>query len=465
MALDYEHCGDHAAVSLSGELTVEAVSKLVNLVDVLIDNYFYRRVDLAISSPGGSTHAADPFLAALGRWRARGVVLCTQVHASASSMAAFFFSLGDLRVVDPNARLLFHGARILEAKDITVRDTVGMYTTLRALDRRHVKLLAGRALRTSVPRPAVADSADRAVVAALVRALSLEDGGRASHKARVRALARYVDAALRSRDRGALKALYRLVLREEASLSPRLACTLALADLVLEPSPAGVRGAAPGDACAPALVVPEWRCLYPPHGAVPRAALTRHVLALGETGSGKTASAILPVLAAMARAPHRDVGGGLVIDPKCELAPVLRALVGDALLHLDACDLVLDIMDTPSWRIDEDVAAKRWATVATSIMLRMRGFSPASPLRVLGPHEPGSSNSDFFDREGCSLLRDVLAFVLMLLDPDAPPVSEWLSNGGAEPDSSTDEPSVPSERPTCTIFGKRCGLPTFLSLT
>lgn len=73
-----------------------------------------------------------------------------------------------------------------------------------------------------------------------------------------------------------------------------------------------------------------------------------------------------------------------------------------------------------------------------SIMLRMRGFALSSPLRVLGPHVAGSSNSEFFDREGCALLRDVIASILLLFDPDAPPVSEWLSGGRPESDTSSD---------------------------
>ena len=47
------------------------------------------------------------------------------------------------------------------------------------------------------------------------------------------------------------------------------------------------------------LAVAQWRVLYPPSGTVPRWVLTRHLLALGETGSGKSESVILPLLAAL----------------------------------------------------------------------------------------------------------------------------------------------------------------------
>ena len=426
MALDFEHRGDHVAVNLSGDLTVEAVLALVRLIDSLLDTYFYTRVDLTISSHGGSTHAANAYLSALPRWEARGVVLRTRVCTHASSLAALFYSLGDERVADPHARLLYHCARVSEAADITAADTVQMRAVLTQLDNRFVTLLVDRALRAGpISIPALPHTSDRALVLVLVQRLSLAGEG-ASHKARVRALARYVRRAIRNRSRGALKRLYRAVLREARSISPYLACTLGLADRVEEPELPP--GGAPSVFEVPVsgLVVPEWRALYPPFGAVPRSAITRHVFALGETGSGKTMSAVLPVVAAMARAPEDHVRGALLIDPKRELAPVVRTLAGERLQELPPEDLVVDLMEPDPWRLDDDLRAKRWGTAAMKIMLRMRGFAPASPLRVLGPHSPGGSNSEFFDREGCSLLRDVLAFILMILDPDAPPISEWL---------------------------------------
>ena len=83
---------------------------------------------------------------------------------------------------------------------------------------------------------------------------------------------------------------------------------------------------------------------FPPHGEVPRAALTRHMLVLGETGSGKTASSILPVVAAMARETGERIGGALVIDPKRELGPVLERLAGERLHHVLADTAALNLM-------------------------------------------------------------------------------------------------------------------------
>ena len=163
--MDFEHRGDYVAVTFSGELLIPAVLELVNLIDALVDNYFYDRIDLVISSPGGLVQAANPYLSALARWRARGVVLCTRVYTHAASLAAVLFSLGDHRVADPNARLLFHCARITEAEQITAVDTVRMFGVLRQLDKRLVKLLVDRALRAgSFPLPAFPHPSDHALV-------------------------------------------------------------------------------------------------------------------------------------------------------------------------------------------------------------------------------------------------------------------------------------------------------------
>ena len=96
-----------------------------------------------------------------------------------------------------------------------------------------------------------------------------------------------------------------------------------------------------------AVTVPEWRGLYPPDGWVPREALCRHALVLGETGSGKTASVILPVVAAMARAQEGTLAAGLVIDPKREISPALETLAPERVHRLRPDRVMLDIMSGP----------------------------------------------------------------------------------------------------------------------
>ena len=138
------------------------------------------------------------------------------------------------------------------------------------------------------------------------------------------------------------------------------------------------------DAGPPGLAVPQWRALYPPHGVVPRALLTRHALVLGETGSGKSASAVLPVCAALARAPRGRVGAALVIDPKREAGAVLEALAPGRLRTVTARGTVLNLMASPAWSLKADLAARRWLGAATRVLLRVHSLVPATPARVLG---------------------------------------------------------------------------------
>lgn len=72
------------------------------------------------------------------------------------------------------------------------------------------------------------------------------------------------------------------------------------------------------------LQIPAWRGMGLEEMPLPVA--SRHVLALGETGSGKTRSAVVPFLRAVTN--HRDSEGRpalLVIDPKMELVQELDA--------------------------------------------------------------------------------------------------------------------------------------------
>ena len=432
MPTQFFHRADHAVAQFTGDLTLEAAIDLVNAVDALVDVYFYRRVEILISSLGGLVQSIDHLALAVERWRAEGVQICTRVTTSAYSAAAVLFSIGDERVVEPTARLLYHGARLQQNGLLNRSDTVTLFTTISRLDARLLSLLTVRALRDSdePERIAAAEEPDEPVLVALVEALPDPDRAWSVGDDRVGELAQvvghYVNRAVREGDHEALLVLYSALLDHGGVISAALAVTLRLADRIGSAESAQVRF--DGLAASALLPVPEWFALFPPDGEVPRDVLTRHVLILGETGSGKTASAILPIVAAIARAPRERVATALVIDPKRELGPILHAIAGPRVCHLDPGRLVLNLMGSPRWRLDDDLAAGRWFTAASQILLRVRSFLPASPLRVLGPHEVGNANNEFFDREGVSLLLDVLAFLLLLLDTRTPPTQEWLGD-------------------------------------
>ena len=440
---------DHAVVLFHDELTWEAASDLVDVVDLMIDAYFYRRVEIVIASSGGLTLALDHYLAAQQRWRAAGVRVITRVISKAQSAAALILSLSDKRIAEPSARLLYHQARSFTSEPLTVSGTAEIHDDLCRLETQHIGLLVDRAFDGDPSLVADSDHCDRRVLELLGRCLpSL--GARPQRSARgvLRLLARKVQRAVRGRDHVALGNVYRELFALELPISGRLARTLRLVDTVAAPATVADLAPRPPAACAdpvsgrpgsfsdPDLVpdpaeawlrIPQWSSLFPFHGDVPRALLGRHFLALGETGSGKSVSVVLPMVRAIVQAPPDRVSASLVIDPKGEMGPMLERLVPERLQYLRPADVGLNVMAGPRWSLDADLAQGRWLAAATRIMLRAVSFVPTSPARVLIDHQQDSLNAEFFAREGTSLLLTVLAFVLMLTKPDAPPPEDWLA--------------------------------------
>ena len=420
--LTYKSLHDRAVVSFTGEVDWSSVCDLVDLVDTLVERHFHTCIELVIASPGGLVAALDHYVECAGRWRARGVRLRTRVVSEAFSAGAVMVSLGDERVAGRGARLLYHPARVHDAGPVTARASTEMHDALSRIDEAMVGRLVERALaggRAAARVPYAAERSDRRVLDAL--AVCLEGKAPRRLGALAGRVGRAVTGAVRAGDREALATLYRRLAEPECTISAQLALTLRLVDRVGDEAPAPSAPASPAG-----LAVPQWRALYPPHGVVPRALLTRHALVLGETGSGKSASAVLPVCAAMAEAPPGRVGAALVIDPKREAGAVLEALAPGRVRRVSARGTVLNLMASPAWSLEADLSAGRWLSAATRVLLRVHSLVPTTPARVLCEHTVGDANQEFFDREGTELVLTVLAFVLMLTDARAPAPETWL---------------------------------------
>ena len=150
-------------------------------------------------------------------------------------------------------------------------------------------------------------------------------------------------------------------------------------------------------------------------------------LPLARPDRAKSVSVVLPMVRAIIAAPPDRVSASLVIDPKHEIGPMLAQLVPERVHYLRPAEASLSLMAGPRWSLDADLAQGRWLGAATKIMLRVISFVPSSPARVLIDHQQDSLNSEFFAREGTSLLLTVLAFVLMVTQRDAPPPEDWLA--------------------------------------
>ena len=427
--ITFAHARDHAVVAFSGALDWDATQELVDLIDVLVDEYFYAEVELVVTSDGGLVRAFEHYLARQEEWRRRGVMIRTRVVSEAASAAAILVSLGDERVAEPGATLAFHCLQAAPSGAVNSATTAAISSALRGMDDDFVRRLAERGLNAQAEVEHGSERTDSVLLPQLWPEFGRPDRGvgvLGKRRKLTEALGRHVDRAIRRQDRKALARLYRRLFEIDCTISARLALTLRLIDRIGVPSPTGAEAAR-----SSGLRVPEWGVLFPPDGLVPREVLCRHALVLGETGSGKTASCILPVAAAMARAPRAQLGAALIIDPKRELAPTLRRLAPGRVHEVQAARVVLDVMSGPRWSLRDDLAARRWVSAARRILCRVASFVPSSPAAVLVRHEAlaSSDNRDFFDREGTSLALAVLAFVLMAIDPRTPTPEAWLGDG------------------------------------
>ena len=425
--ISFVHARDHALVAFIGELDWAASHELVSTIETVVDTYFYSEVELLVASPGGDTRALAYYLTAFHDWQRRRVRFRTRVISTAGSAGAFMVSLGDERIAEPGARLIYHNARVTNTSDLTASATTALHSALRKVDEGMIGLIATRALNAPTASIKVSHKAERSDREVLERLHGFLTGSNGAHKLKRRRLARTVgcavDRACRERDKEALMRIYRRLFEGEAPISARLARTLRLIDRI------GSRTAEQFQVeGTPGLTIPEWRVLYPPAGEVPREVLTRHTLVLGETGAGKTASCMLPVIAALGSTPPKRLGGALVIDPKLELGPVLERLAPERLHHVTADQGVVNLMGGRRWRLQADLEAGNWHTAALKVLCRVASFVRASPAQVLMDHEPAGSNTEFFNREGTSLALAVIAFVLMVTAPDAPPPERWLEH-------------------------------------
>ena len=421
-AILVEHEHERAIVSFVAPVTESSVIELVRTVNELQRQRFYRHVELQIASPGGQVLALQYFLEALAYWKDRGHRLTTLALTSCASAAAVMLSLGDRRKASPTSLILYHFARIhvSEATPITRTHARHFAESLELLDARILGALVSRA--ASNPPPVDEFSAeDRNALQELRTAL----GDRSDGKDSAAWLAQWLKATQEAsaQDREARwTTLYRILCETDRPISGRLAYSLGLVDELVQPMAAD-------SAVAPvprrSLRVPEWTNAYR-DGAVDVAYLKRHTLVLGETGSGKTVSAVLPVLAAAYRAP--EVGVVLVIDPKDELGRVLQDLEaaarsGDAapkrIQPIEPDQLKIDLMSTQAWAIDDFLRERRYWSAAERMLQRVAGLSTTSGARILLGHPP-TGNEPYWDREGVRFASAVIArAIAWIVDGDA----------------------------------------------
>ena len=435
--MQFIHHTDHAVVRLAGELSLDAVEELVDTVDMLRRVYFYSLIEIRIGSRGGTSAALGAYCDALARWRDAGVRVRTRAVTVAESAAAIVLSLGDERIAEPRAQVLYHNFRVVEPGSLTADGSASVCARLSRLDEHYLARLVERAFDGGNPsqsRRGAIDDSDLPVLERITRLFPCAAEARAGGVARLACvLERFIQSAIRDRDPNPIALLYAELFNSELSVSPAVAHLLRLIDNVGDPAPAPAQA----PATEPGLTVPEWARLYPPGGDVPREVLTRHTLVFGATGAGKTASVVLPILQAALRAPRGRFSGGLVLDPKRELAVLVEREAPGRLHLLNPSEAGVDLMAGEADALAQLLREWRYREVAQRILLRALSFERHLPTRVLLDHQAPqyTTNSEFWDREGTALLTTVVAFVLMLIDPRTAAPETWLGEAEPEPES------------------------------
>lgn len=417
---------DRAVLSMCGRITDESVVDLVSQMRRLADECFYNLIELEITSDGGECPALRHFVDAMAGLRRRGVSVTTRALIKAQSAAAVMLSLGDAREAAAGAALTYHSARAVDLECVTAKCAEALHGSLATTDIWMVERLAERGLRAGgSPQTPCAEAAgglsgsDWRAVRLLCAALggAWADGGRFGEDAAatLAGLRRVVGRC--ARNAAGMKRLYDALFALDTPISAALAKELRLVDSV---AASGAPAASPPPA-AGLFRIPEWRAAFGPDGGVGRAVLCRHVLILGETGSGKTASGVLPAVGAMFDR-RNPFGCALVVDPKREIDGALDALRRMGGVEVRAFEPkpgpdgpTLNLMSGPQWSLDADMEAGRFLTAAQRILVRTGTLAASSPGAMLAGG-PGIRHHDpYWPSEGARLGKTALALALMLI--------------------------------------------------
>ena len=414
---------DRAVVPVIGVIAEEMMLPLVEAIQQLHNDYFYTHIELEVCSPGGQAMALDYCVEAMDALRARGVRFSTRALMSVSSAAAILVSLGDVREAVRGASFLYHQARTMGTEAVTAQSARQILTAVDKIDERYLSRLAGRARQSEARRPAqnagdFTDSDWPVLEYLLVNAAVVQPGAGGAKPARrmlLQGLRKHVVDCLRSDDERPLKRLYRRLLEFDSPISAALALELRLVDALTDGSlPVVELPVRDGY-----LAIPEWAPLYQ-GGRVPRAGLCRHTLVLGETGSGKTVSGVLPVVGAVMAPDNQAVSCALIIDPKREIKSHVARLRHDGItvheidVEADRQRPVLNLMAGEALSVDTDLDHDRCLEAARKILIRSASLSPTSPARVLAGL-PGNRRDGYWESEGSRLAMTITALALLII--------------------------------------------------
>ena len=459
-----EHKQTRVIVSLVGSVTQQNVIDLVDTINRLRTDFFYRRVDLRIASPGGEVLALDYFIESLDHWKQQDLTVTTRALTSCSSAAAIMLSLGDHREASASSVLLYHDSRIVMGQHgpITSEDAEAISEKLKEVDDRMRAKLVDRVASRKAPVGSVHSDDLVDMDKSALKSIRLEVSTRSDEPVGGESDEEWLDSWLYAtystkdlaRRRERWSKLYDALFDEDKPISAMLAIRLGLVDRLVGPTADPVHQDT-SDKPTYWLEIPEWRAAFP-GGRIDERLLRRHALILGETGSGKTRSAILPALVAAYRSPR--VGVGLIIDPKRELDDVLRkrAIADEGrpdkrLVWISTDENAIDLMGNEKWSIAKMVEEDRYWSAAERVLQRVATVTSLNPAGVL-LGQPPPDDDPYWPREGAALATTVLAVAIEFLTHPERHVSDDFEETRAK------DPMRPVALKRLESIGRRMGL-------
>ena len=411
-----EYPKDRAVVSLTGAVTTDSVTQVIGALRHARNQCFYDRIELAISSPGGDIHAYERLLECLDDLRTDDVRILAAASGRTASAAAFLLSSGDERRASANCRLTYHCSWTETPGKVTATTAGSAAAALDEIDRRIVFRLATRGAEAAVNRCGQRAPAkdfrpeDWAVVREILVVLSKRGADEfVDNEIALVRLREILDGC--RPDIQALETVYRTLFMLDRPISPVLARELFLIDDI-----GSARGTARAP-CGPSLQVPEWRAVWP-DGRVELQYLRRHTLILGETGSGKTASGVMPLVKAIL-APDSGVGCALLIDPKRELLSAARGLSANVRVIEAGTPRrpasALNLMASPQWALDADLKAGLFQSAARKILVRSATLASETPARIWAGLTSTDPRTAYWQQEGGTLASVALSLTLAII--------------------------------------------------
>ena len=449
---------DRAVVPVTGVIEEEMMLRLVAAVRQLHNEYYYMHIELEVCSPGGQAIALNYCIETMDALRARGVRFLTRAQMSVSSAAAILVSLGDAREAARGATFLYHQARAVNMDTVTAQSARQILTAVDKFDDRYLTRLVARARRGERPRTGLhprdfAENDWPIIEHLLIGAGAVQaQAGRArlSRKALLPRLRKHVGDCLRDEDERPLKLLYRGLYEMDKHISAGLALELGLIDAISDD-----RALAPDETMTDRVRIPEWAPLFDSDGLVSRLTLCRHTLALGETGSGKTVSGILPVIGSIMAPENTMVGCTLIIDPKHEIRRVIGQLAHPGITVNDVdveCERrpVLNLMDGYGASLRPALDDGQYLEAARQILIRSASLSPMSAARALTDSRVDDRDI-YWAGEGARLAQTVLGLTLLIL-------AHRRHIFGDNETSGLIERANPGMRALLAEFGREAGL-------